>query len=254
MEIYLEHIKLRSLSFTPVKRFTGLSRNCYTVPVAQRIRLCFLCFDSVQWIYIQGMDFAANCVEHRVLIFGHSYVKRIGSFCRARGLANLGLPPMYHVELVGLSGATSQAFELWAASIVNFKPELLIVDLGGNDVARSSCPVNELAAELLLHLRKILDHLPAYLFTWVVILEQHKRSRVPSAMLHHSLYNLRLQDWHLAIAALHRIDDRISFQRLRGCNGPRWYRELTDGVHLTNGAQWAYLTTLQYIIRMAYHS
>lgn len=35
---------------------------------------------------------------------------------------------------------------------MNFKPELILVDLGGNDIARSNLPVNELAAELLLHL------------------------------------------------------------------------------------------------------
>lgn len=202
----------------------------------------------------QGMDFAANCVEHRVLVFGHSYVKRISAFCRARGLVNLGLPSMYHIQMVGLPGATSQAFELWAASIVNIKPELILVDLGGNDIARSDLPVNELAAELLLHLRKILDHIPACLFTRVIILEQHKRSRVPSSMVHHSLYNAQLGDWHLAMVALSRIDDRISFQRLRGFNGHRWYRELSDGVHLTVEAQWAYLRALQFAIRMAYHA
>lgn len=109
--------------------------------------LCFI----VQWIYFRGMDFAANCVEHHVLVFGHSYVRRIGAFCCACGLVNLGLPSLYHIQLVGIFGATSQALELWAASIVNFKLELIIVDLGGKELAHSTCSVNELAAELLLH-------------------------------------------------------------------------------------------------------
>lgn len=110
-----------------------------------------------------------------------------------------------------------------------------------------------MAADLLLHLRKILDRLPACLMTKVVIMEQHKRSRVPRAMIHFSFYNCLLRDWHRAVSAFHRLDDRISFQRLRGYNGNRWHKELTDGVHLNNETQWAYLHTLQYVIRQAYH-
>lgn len=199
------------------------------------------------------MDFAANCSEHRVLIFGHSYVKRLSAFCRSHGWRNLGLPAFYNVQLIGLPGATVQSFEVWAHRIISFRPELIIVDIGGNDVARPMAPIDEIVAELLLHLRKILDHLPAGLFPKVVILEQHKRSRVPRAMIHHSLYNSLLRQWHHAVSALYLIDDRFSFQKLRGCNGNRWHRELVDGVHLTSETQWAYLRTLLYIIRQAYH-
>lgn len=88
------------------------------------------------------MDFSANCVEHRVLIFGHSYVKRLDAFCHARGWNNLGIPSVYNIQLISLSGATVQAFELWAHRIIGFQPELIIVDLGGNDVARPEAPMD----------------------------------------------------------------------------------------------------------------
>lgn len=208
--------------------------------------LCGIIFEVwISWL---------NVWSTNVLVCRHSYVKRLSAFCHARGSDNLGLPSLYHIQLVGLPGAASQTFESWAVSIVDFKPKLIIVDLGDNDVACSSCPVAELAAELLLHLCRILDHLPACLFTQVVILEQHKCNRVPSTMVHYSLYKLRLWDWHMAMAAFARIDECITFQRLRGSSRHRWYRDFTDGVHLNTKMQWAYLSTLQYVIRMAYHA
>lgn len=95
--------------------------------------------------------------------------------------------------------------------------------------------------------RKILDHLLVCLFTRVVILEQHKHSP-----LHYFLYNILLRNWHMSIDAFHRIDERISFQKLQGLNGNRWFHELSDGVHLTTESQWDYLCTI-HVIRKSYH-
>lgn len=58
----------------------------------------------------------------------------------------------------------AQAFEVWAQRVVGFQPELIIVDLGGYDVACPSAPIDEIAAELLVHLTKIFDHLPASVY------------------------------------------------------------------------------------------
>lgn len=198
------------------------------------------------------MDFTPNCVEHRVLIFGHSYVKRLSTFCCAHGWINLGLPSMYNIQMVGLSGAPVQAFAAWAHGIIGFKLEFIIVDLGGNDVAHPTDHIDIMVAELFVHLRKILDCLPACLFTRVVINEHHNCSRVPHSIIHYSLYSTLLRDWHQHVVALHLIDDHISFQRLWGFNGNHWFCELSDGVHLTMETQWDYLRTLQYVIRKAY--
>lgn len=87
----------------------------------------------------------------------------------------------------------------------------------------------------------------------VIIIEQRKHSGVLQAMIHHSLYNTLLRQWHQSMAALHHRDYRLSFQRVRGFDGNRWHKELIDGVHLTSETQWAYLCSLLYVIHQAYH-
>lgn len=132
-------------------------------------------------------------------------------------------------------------------------PELIIIDIGGNDLDGSDVFVTEVAAELLLHVKKILDRIPAYICPRAVILEQHRRSRIRGLDTNYVSYNRRLVEWHSCMSALHRIDARISFQPLFGLNGPLWFRELVDGVHLNSEAQQAYLHIIQYVIHSAYH-
>lgn len=59
-------------------------------------------------------------------------------------------------------------------------------------------------------------------------------------MIHFSLDNNLLRQWHELAAAFHLIDDRITFQRLQGFSGNRWYEELSDEIHLTLETQWDY--------------
>lgn len=100
------------------------------------------------------MDCSRNCVQHHVLVFSHSYVRHLATYCRAHGLRNLnlGFPKFYFIKLVGLPGATIHAFETWNERIVRFQPELIIIDLGGNDVARPAVSLDEEAAEMLMYI------------------------------------------------------------------------------------------------------
>lgn len=192
-------------------------------------------------------------MDHRIVIFGHSYVRRFGLYCRSRGIANFGFPDWYFIQLIGLSGAKVDAFEAWALHISALLPELIIVDLGGNDLTDPSINITERSAELLLHLQKIMDRIPSYIQPRVVILEQHHRSRVAGLDTNYVACNRRLNMWHSCITALPRVDYRFGFQRLLGLNGPHWFRELMDGIHLSPDALHDYLRTIQFVIRSFYH-
>lgn len=113
-------------------------------------------------LWLEGMALMAPPVAHRIVIFSHSYVRRLGLHCHSQGCYNMGFPDWYDINLIGLLGATVQAFEAWAARIVALQPELIIVDISGNEMSNPNVVCAEVAVDLFLHLTKILDRTPHY--------------------------------------------------------------------------------------------
>lgn len=190
------------------------------------------------------MESQPPLAAHHVLISGHSNVRQLGLHCWAHGLYNLGFPNWYFIELIGISGATVQAFEAWAHHIISFMLELIIMDIAGNDLTDPGMNILDTAADQLVHIQKILDHIPHNMHPRVGILEQHHRNHIHGPSLNYFTYNWILASWHNCVALLFRMDPRIGFQRLIGWNGSDWFRELSDGVHLTLEAQMAYFCTI----------
>lgn len=155
------------------------------------------------------MDYSVVMHVHKILMFGHSYVRHLGLYCCARGLYNFGLPDWYDIDLIGISGAKVSAFEAWASRIVDALPGLLIIDIGGNDLSSSEVPETEVAADLLLYVQKILDRIPPYIRPRAVILEQHRRSHIRGLDSNYVAYSRHLAKWHSCIVALYRIDSCI---------------------------------------------
>lgn len=117
----------------------------------------------------------------------------------------MGFPDWYDIELIGLSGATVQAFEAWAARIVALQPELIIVDIGRNDMVNPNVICVEVAADLFLHLVKILDRILPYRRPRVVLLEQHLASRVQISIMFgmSAVLMIGMLIWRLFISWIH---------------------------------------------------
>lgn len=182
------------------------------------------------------MDNPLNYACNRIFIFGHSYIKRLRRSCTTRGLVNLGFPAWYEIDFLGISGARLEHLQDSIPAILAFKPEVLILDLEGNDLTNPDLDVHYLSGDLLVTIQNILDQLPAILSTRVVLLEQHYRNKVAGSGLHNSVYNHWLYEWHEDLSAFECIDPRIKFQPLLGLNGSQWFAELCDGVHLKEDA------------------
>lgn len=102
-------------------------------------------------------------------------------------------------------------------------------------------------------LHAILEALPACLLMRVVLLEQHFRNQMPGSIMHYSLLNQHIRDYHEYLRALWRTDLHISYQGLLGLNRSDWSSELCNGVHLKEEAMLRYLCTVCLIIHSAYH-
>ncbi len=90
----------------------------------------------------------------RTVVIGHSFVARAKTYMAENGLSNLRLPAEYHdVSLCGKGGAKiADIPELYSRGPVN--PDLLIVDVGTNDLA-GTCSPSHLASALVGEIRGI---------------------------------------------------------------------------------------------------
>lgn len=131
----------------------------------------------------------------------------------------MGFPAWYDIEIRSTPGACLKHLEAMRSRILDFKPELIILDICGNDLSQYEVTAGEASAQILVFLLSLLDDLLACLMTRVVLIEQHFRNRIPGSFVHYSLLNHCIRDWHNVICAIEGIDHRISSQRLLGLNG-----------------------------------
>lgn len=70
----------------------------------------------------------------RALILGHSYVRRLGEFCRQSGYENLGFNMDVQVHFHGLSGARVAGMWDTLGLIHRIHPDSITLQIGGNDL------------------------------------------------------------------------------------------------------------------------
>lgn len=75
----------------------------------------------------------------RVLFVGHGDCLSWFNFCQARGIANLGFHPQVDVRILARPGATMKFLTSKAQSIFQFRPHVLVINLGMFDLFRQNC-------------------------------------------------------------------------------------------------------------------
>lgn len=206
-------------------------------------------------LFIKGMASSNIPMPYhcKLLLVGHSYIRRLERYCRRRGIVNFGLPSYFLLEAFTLPGARLSDLVDLIQPIVTFSPDLIVMDIGGNDMSIRSVDPQASAMALIFFLRYlayILRCRKGY-YPVITILEQHYRSRAPRHALRPQIINQRLAHWHYLLGTWAAQYQDISFVRLHNLNMAGWMAELVDGVHLTATAMFEYLRTVQHAVLSA---
>ena len=97
-------------------------------------------------------------LAHRVLVLGHSFVWRLENFMWRTTLPciepDLALPQSTSLQFHGIGGRTVPFLRRYDLAVVrSFKPTILILEIGSNDLCNPNLLVNDLALDLfqLIH-------------------------------------------------------------------------------------------------------
>lgn len=113
----------------------------------------------------------------KTVIIGHSFVRDLGIYVAqsiSRSNLNLSLSER-SVEIWGRGGLLLSNLRSYWASVINTAPDVVLLDIGGNDIDCGRLPINVLATHLLSFCRLLLTE---YRVKVVVILEVPYRARV----------------------------------------------------------------------------
>ena len=120
-------------------------------------------------VFISLLQIMPDSAVPKVLILGHSFVKRLSRDIQ-QGLntrmdANFGLQGTAAVKLYGQGGRTVRKCLAYDLDVVrNFSPEVVILEVGTNDLTELAPEVVGSAIDDLVHL--ILDRFPVRMVCW----------------------------------------------------------------------------------------
>lgn len=166
----------------------------------------------------------------RALVFGHSFVRRMGEFidksqpkalyCRDFHLANV-----CEVNILGIGGRTvDKAIRFDLDNVKSHASNLIVLEMGSNDARDSACDAESTAwslvalAELLLSECKI---------QFIVVCQILPRKRPPFEG-----YNERVGQINSIVCNKLQSNPRAKFWRHRGLIDPAVDIYLDDGIHL----------------------
>ena len=165
----------------------------------------------------------------KVIILGHSFVSRFQCYCDRTGLDNIGLnPDKFSVRMIGLSGLSlRQRRRLRAVESQLHSADLVLVDIGSNDLTCPSYLPEQFALDLLSYVSFLLIGLSV---KKVVILQLLRRERTPF-----SDYNDNICVANSAIqTAVSTSSLPIYFWKHRGMWNCQSSIYSTDGIHLSH--------------------
>ena len=106
---------------------------------------------------------------HRVLFLGHSFIWRLEDFIIKSNVPcvekDFALPPSTSVQFRGVGGRTVDALRCRDLAVVaSFKPNIIVLEIGSNNLCDSTMSVNALATNIVhllptLHLRFNIAHI-----------------------------------------------------------------------------------------------
>ena len=166
------------------------------------------------------------CTPVRVLVLGHSFVRRLREHLDRLATPPFGLRPAGHlVRLVGLGGLQFPCLlrQLWAVCEPGY--DLVLLDFGTNDLA-AGCSA-ELRADRVVAVAETM--LAIYGVKRVVVLEVFPRAdgryRCPPE------FNSEARHFNILIRERLAFSNQIHFHQHKGMV-TNWQQYLVDGVHL----------------------
>ena len=163
-----------------------------------------------------------------VMLYGHSFVSRLYQFLTTRG-ATFDLPSNYHIHLAGFPGLTLDKAKLNTQPIVQFNPDILILELGTNDLSHPDSIPPQLAQDILSFAVSLFDICDVQL----IIINQIYFRQTEVARFTRSDFNQCASEYHdtLATLASHNPKVLCHFHKNLQTN---WHQFLNpDGVHLS---------------------
>ena len=177
-----------------------------------------------------------------VLVLGHSFVRRAFDYMQTKDLRNLNLPSEHFI--VTFSGRGGASLDVMSALYTDcgFTPDLVILDIGTNDLASVTC--TRQATNIASRAFDFALHLIAQGVKHVVILEVLPRMGghywTPAFAPHAKAYNRHI----LALVYHHKDPTPISFWFHAGlASNPDYFA--ADGVHLSDSGTSKYIKSLK---------
>lgn len=85
-----------------------------------------------------------------VMVFGHSYIRRLKEFCLAEGKSNMGFrTDEVEVEMVGFGGMKFPKTWDGVSIARQYEPDVMIVQVGGNDLGSPNSSPQALVTEII---------------------------------------------------------------------------------------------------------
>ena len=184
-----------------------------------------------------------------VLIWGHSFVRRLEHFClENEALHNMSLTPETHLMFFkSRSGAKATHARSDFKVAVQVDADMVILDIGTNDLDSQRLPPAELAKEVFNIAKTLLDTCGDVKV--VIILEVLFRSVTRSGPNSNPSFAADAHQYNNGIKALvnqqeNRDDAPVRFWHHKGLVD-QWPSYLSDGVHLNDEGMWKYQRSIK---------
>ena len=175
----------------------------------------------------------------RVLLMGHSFIKRLAVFAGRHRSLGLDLrPSQYEIYFHGISGLTLPGLLGELDMVLTLQPHIVVLEIGTNDLSvadPASLSVQVVNfAEMLLHRCGV-----GQVISQVIYRDTAKcRYRVPAH------FNDRVSQYNQAVLQLTASKSKVHFWRHRGV-WSAWQSLLCDGVHYNETGQRKYFNIIK---------
>ena len=163
----------------------------------------------------------------RILILGHSFIRRLAGFLQKRGHEHLmaKLSSLGSVNFHGVGGRTVAKVRKFDLSIIRrLSPDIIVLELGSNDLTK--LPGQTVGSELETLVRYLHDEFNVKSIAVFQVIRRHS----PEC----TAYNFKVTKLHLYLKAVLEPIPYCFYWRHRGFWNSRENIYLPDGVHLND--------------------
>ena len=181
----------------------------------------------------------------RALILGHSYIRRLGNYCSHPRQRNLALDPHeYTVSFHGIGGARVAALWDELGRIAAQKPDVLILQIGGNDLSTSRA--ENVAHNIIQFVEYVAHHFD---IAKIFVCELLPRISVPHFTHHYNFVAVpctnEILRAHFKFNQTQSIPQARFWYHGRGLCTLRPDYYLPDGIHLNDRGMYRYFKSIR---------